>query len=315
MLYIIAGHGAGDPGAIGNGYREADLARALCARMAEMGGDSVTYLDSSRNWFRDGGISRYRFAPNSQIVEEHLDSFAGPGPRGAHVCIGSGMTPDATDRTLGNVMGAILPGRSQLVTAIPLSNASRAAARGIPYRLVENGFITNKTDVGIFFEQLDHIAQAQLEAFGISVNVEKPRPNHPTKEPGGSSMFRLFNENNGRHFYTSDANESQALQGMGWVLEGEAWKSNPNEVPIYRLCSKNGMEHLLTINKAERDGLMSAGWTYEGIEGYSKGDVNVYRLYNPNNGDHVYTTSNNEVGALEGSGWHNEGVAFFAEEE
>lgn len=36
-LFIIAGHGAGDSGAVGNGYTEAERVRALASRIAVLG--------------------------------------------------------------------------------------------------------------------------------------------------------------------------------------------------------------------------------------------------------------------------------------
>ena len=50
-LFIIAGHGAGDPGATGNGYTEAERVRALAARIGALGGSNVTIADTSRNWY------------------------------------------------------------------------------------------------------------------------------------------------------------------------------------------------------------------------------------------------------------------------
>ena len=49
-VFIIAGHGAGDCGAVGNGYTEAERVRALANRIKELGGDSVMLGDTSRNW-------------------------------------------------------------------------------------------------------------------------------------------------------------------------------------------------------------------------------------------------------------------------
>ena len=56
-LFIIAGHGAGDPGATGNGYTEAERVRALAARIGALGGSNVTIADTSRNWYADKGRS------------------------------------------------------------------------------------------------------------------------------------------------------------------------------------------------------------------------------------------------------------------
>lgn len=37
-VLFVAGHGAGDPGAVGNGFTEAALVRKLAARIGELGG-------------------------------------------------------------------------------------------------------------------------------------------------------------------------------------------------------------------------------------------------------------------------------------
>ena len=41
-LYVIAGHGAGDCGAVGNGYTEAERVRVLASRIKALGGNNVT---------------------------------------------------------------------------------------------------------------------------------------------------------------------------------------------------------------------------------------------------------------------------------
>ena len=47
-LFIIAGHGAGDPGAVGNGYNEAERVRALANRIKVLGGNNVMLGDTNR---------------------------------------------------------------------------------------------------------------------------------------------------------------------------------------------------------------------------------------------------------------------------
>jgi hypothetical protein len=167
-LYVICGHGAGDPGACGNGYSEAERVRALGARIAELGGSSVTLLDTSRNWYADRGIERLSIPSGDALVELHMDS-ASPDAHGGHVIIQAGIGgPDAYDRALAASISAIFPGRSQgIVECSGLANPHRAAVRGINYRLVENGFVTNAHDVEIFNSRLDDIAGAYLAAFGI----------------------------------------------------------------------------------------------------------------------------------------------------
>lgn len=166
-LFVIAGHGAGDPGAVGNGYTEAERVRALANRIKALGGDNVTLGDTSRDWYADNGISSLSMDKSWQIIELHMDS-ASASARGGHVIIKSGFSPDTYDTALANFIGGILPGRSNLIVGrSDLANPNRAAAKGYSYRLVEFGFITNSTDVNIFNTKMDDIARGVLNCFGI----------------------------------------------------------------------------------------------------------------------------------------------------
>lgn len=167
-LFIIPGHGAGDPGACGHGYSEAERVRALAKRIKALGGSAVTLADFSRNYYEDGGISRLSLPADTQIIELHMDS--GPSEaRGGHVIIQAGIGgPDKYDKALASSISRIFPGRSEkLVERDDLANPARAAAMGYGYRLVEHGFISNADDVHTFNARMDDIARAYLDAFGI----------------------------------------------------------------------------------------------------------------------------------------------------
>lgn len=167
-LFVIAGHGAGDPGAVGNGYQEAERVRALANRIKALGGDNVTLGDTSRNWYEDRGISSLSIPKDYQIVELHMDSNQSASPHGGHVVIYSGYSPDAYDTALANFIGSILPGRASLIVGrSDLANPKRAANRGYGYRLIECGFITNAGDVDTFNSRMDELAAGILAAFGI----------------------------------------------------------------------------------------------------------------------------------------------------
>ncbi len=166
-LFIIAGHGAGDSGAVGHGYTEAERVRALASRIAALGGSNVTVGDMSRNWYRDGGITRLNVSKNYQILELHMDS-ASPSARGGHVIIKSGFAPDTYDNALASMIGSIFPGRSNLIVGrSDLANVNRAASKGYGYRLMECGFISNAGDIQTFNNRMDDIARGILNAFGI----------------------------------------------------------------------------------------------------------------------------------------------------
>lgn len=174
-LFVIAGHGAGDPGATANGFAEAERVRALAAKIKERGGNGVTLADTSRNWYADGGLNALDLPDGWQVVELHMD--AAPGARGGHVIYKAGMQPDAYDRALAERIAAMFPGRAnRLVGRSDLANVNRAAARGIPYRLVENGFITSEADLGTFNARLDELAQLYVDVFGAHGEPEPAQP-------------------------------------------------------------------------------------------------------------------------------------------
>lgn len=166
-LFIIAGHGAGDPGAMGNGYSEAERVRALAQRIYDLAPAGTVQLgDFSRNYYADSGINSLNVDKDTLVVELHMDS-ATPSAKGAHVIIKEGYSPDWFDMALAKGLSTYMPGRSNsIVGRSNLANVNRAAARGINYRLTENGFITNAGDIAKF-NDLDKLARIYLDAAGI----------------------------------------------------------------------------------------------------------------------------------------------------
>ncbi|MDO4622177.1 MAG: hypothetical protein Q4B22_04415 [Eubacteriales bacterium] len=129
-------------------------------------------------------------------------------------------------------------------------------------------------------------------------------------------VYRLYNPNNGEHFYTTSAGEKNNLVKVGWSYEGIGWTApKTSKTPVYRVYNPNAGEHHYTTSKGEKNYLVKVGWKDEGIAFYSddaKG-VAVYRQYNPNavTGTHNYTTSKGENDALVKAGWKAEGIGWY----
>ena len=175
-VFLICGHGAGDSGAVGNGYQEQERVRTLGARIKALGGDYVTLADTSKNWYKTAGINTLTIPKDWQILELHMDSGAASA-RGGHVIIKQGYTADKYDNALAKMLKEILPGRSNMIVGRgDLANVNRAASKGYGYRLVEFGFISNANDVKIFNSRMDDIAEGVLEAFDIPTKRIKQVP-------------------------------------------------------------------------------------------------------------------------------------------
>lgn len=195
--YIICGHGAGDSGACAHGYQEAERVRALGAEIKRLGGNSVVLMDTSRNWYADKGLNTYPFPDDAAIVELHMDSLTATS-RGGHVIIPSGYGgADELDTRLVSVVTKFFPGRAvTLDERSDLANCNRAKARGLNYRLVENGFISNADDLDTFNSHLTDIARAYLDAFGVAADESAPSapstpatPSEPAKGPIGTALL------------------------------------------------------------------------------------------------------------------------------
>lgn len=313
-LNVIAGHGAGDPGACGNGYTEAERVRALASAIKERGGSSVTLLDTSRNWYADNGVSSLSIPKGDALIELHMDS-ATASAKGGHVIIKAGIGgADQYDKALAASIASIFPGRAQsIVERSDLANPNRAYARGINYRLLECGFITNSGDVQTFNSRMGEIADAILAAFGIGstgASTPAPEPARVSIERVDHAVYRLRNDGNGDHLFTPNHAEAETIAALGWVYEGVAWKYADEGDEVCRLYNPANGLHFLTANHTEHDSLVKAGWVCEGETFCSGTGADVYRLYNHNNGAHHFTTDANERDTLARAGWTSEGVAF-----
>lgn len=206
-IFIIAGHGDGDPGASGNGYKEYERVRALAKKIKAYGGDNVTVGDTSRDWYKDNLISSLNISKDWQIVELHMDGASASSARGGHVIINSTYDPDKYDKALAEFISDILPGRaSTIVKRSDLANPKRAAAKGYPYRLLECGFITNAQDVKIFNGQMDDIAKGILSVFGIKASGSAAGTSKPVESKPAASTSKP----------AASASKTEQLKVDGW---------------------------------------------------------------------------------------------------
>ena len=196
-LYIICGHGAGDPGATGNGYNEAELVRALGKKMKKLCGSNVVLLDVKRNWYADKGVSSYPFPKDAIVYELHLDSSSSSSAKGGHVIIKKGIKADKYDKKIAKFITGMFPGRSaSIVGRNDLANINRAALRGINYRLIECCFISNKNDVKKFNDNIDKIAKGLIECAGLKIieSDKSDKKEDSTKKESKKSITTIAKE-------------------------------------------------------------------------------------------------------------------------
>ena len=213
-LFIIAGHGHGDSGAVGYGYTEAERVRALAQKLLDIGGGDVTVADTTRNWYADKGISSLNIPKSWHILELHMDSGSASA-KGGHVIIKKGHSANQCDIALANFICSFFPGRANAIVGRDnLANVNRASAKGYDYRLLENGFITNQDDLDKFNSQMNELAIGILNSFGIATTqpIKKPEPIDGEIKAGG--VTQSGNDKLGDISYQSH------MRDIGWA----AWQ-------------------------------------------------------------------------------------------
>ena len=169
-LFVIPGHGAGDSGAVGNGYKEAERVRALATKVKEYGGDNVILSDFNLNSYRSNIIGKCQVPNDCLILELHIDSSKNTKARGGHVIINANFKADEYDEALAKMISTIFPGRAKtIVGRTDLANVRRAADKGYNYRLLECCFISNTEDIKKFNAEMDKLAKEILGCFKIAV--------------------------------------------------------------------------------------------------------------------------------------------------
>ena len=169
-LFVIPGHGAGDSGAVGNGYKEVERVRALATKVKEYGGDNVILSDFNLNSYRSNIIGKCQVPNDCLILELHIDSSKNTKARGGHVIINANFKADEYDDALATMISTMFPGRAKtIVGRTDLANVRRAAEKGYNYRLLECCFISNTEDIKKFNAEMDKLAKEILGCFKIAV--------------------------------------------------------------------------------------------------------------------------------------------------
>lgn len=187
-ILIISGHGAGDSGACGCGYKEADLTRKA-ASILEGKLDAydckVVRYPSARNAYEDNkrGEMQDSFSKYGLVVEIHFNSYNGS----AHGC--ECLYRPARMRNLAAKVSKAISeegffnrGAKQRTDLMNMNTCYRS---GVPYILIETCFIDNKNDMARYakeiYEVWDNVAEAICKYYGIEKLASAGKPVETSK--------------------------------------------------------------------------------------------------------------------------------------
>lgn len=183
-ILLIAGHGAGDPGAVGNGYKEADLTREVAALVKSRLGKyaAVDIADTSKNWYEQilkKGQS-FNFRPYNYALEIHFnagvsDSSGNGKTTGTEVFVTTaekGVTVE--EKIVGHISS--LGFRNRGVKYKNWGLIDHIKRQGVSAALLEVCFIDDKDDMKLYAEKKNQIADAIVkgiaEGYGLKTEEE-----------------------------------------------------------------------------------------------------------------------------------------------
>lgn len=170
---LVMGHGAGDPGARGNGNTEANLLRKkllphLEKYAKEVKKSKIVFYNPKHNMVTDtrkGGGS-HKVKKTTSVIMFHFDASTSRYANGGHVII-CHRKPNTREKKMAAVIKKYV-GLNKAYNGYSyrtdLKNCNVLRRRGIDFSLVETGFITNKRDYQQINKHIDKIAKGYIEA-------------------------------------------------------------------------------------------------------------------------------------------------------
>ncbi|MDH6367569.1 MULTISPECIES: N-acetylmuramoyl-L-alanine amidase [unclassified Breznakia] len=239
-ILLIAGHGAGDSGALGNGYREADLTRELVGLIApKLRGDGVTVAvrDITRNAYADAQNGTLDVLGYDYVFEVHFNAFNDAAAHGTEIYVTTLEKEVTVEANVLKALGKYFTVRGGGVKVTNFSVITTAKNQGVSSALVETCFITNKADMDKYQANkvaiANDIAQAIRAGFGVSATapaekppvVEAPKPSTPptgaTIVVGSKVQPKTTTDYNGTHlaaFVTQNVYQVVEVKGDRVVL-------------------------------------------------------------------------------------------------
>lgn len=152
-ILLISGHGAGDSGAVGCGYKEADLTRTatyILEGKLEAYDLTVDRYPTARNAYEDnkaGNLAR-SFKSYDLVIEVHFNSYNGSA-HGTEVLYRADNCKTIAKRVSAAIASFGFTDRGAKYRS-DLMNMNTCLRQGVPYILIETCFIDSASDMKLY---------------------------------------------------------------------------------------------------------------------------------------------------------------------
>lgn len=254
-ILLIAGHGAGDPGAPGCGYQEATLTRELVNLIAPKLRKyaTVDVYNESRSAFYDVQNGTFNIGRYDYVLEVHFNAFNGKG-YGTEIYVTDTEKYTDVEHSIMNKLGKYftLRGSDRGVKVTNWLVIYTCKCLGISSALLETCFIDNKDDMAKYQANKDSIAQGIVDGivdgFGLKANDTEQKPANkpvvhkkPTKPSKPAQPDQILNV--GEYFMIDGVHRvDQVLPAMDSIWCEEMTGNGGNSIQAGPLtkCDKKG---------------------------------------------------------------------------
>lgn len=175
-ILIIAGHGDGDCGAVGNGYNEADLTREVAKLLKPKLEDyaDVAIADTKKNWYKHiiKKGNYFNFKLYDYVLEIHLNSSDKESANGTEIYV------TTSEKSYG-VETNIVKGISDIgftnrgVKKTNYSLIWHIKKQGVSSALLEVCFISNENDMKLYQAKKNEIIKAIADGIIKGFNLKR----------------------------------------------------------------------------------------------------------------------------------------------
>lgn len=178
-ILLIAGHGAGQPGACGNGYKEVDLTREVVNILEKKLKQyaTVDVYDQRRNAFCDVQDGKFKIGKYDYVLEVHFNASNGKG-HGTEIYVTTRENGISVEQAIMKNMSKFftLRDNDSIFDGVKRTNflvINTVKSRGMSGALLETCFIDNKSDIEIYQKNKDAICQAICDGIVSGFGLKK----------------------------------------------------------------------------------------------------------------------------------------------
>lgn len=253
-ILLISGHGAGDPGASGNGYKEAEetirIVKKLETKLDKY--CDVLHYPYDRNAFKD--IENGKFAVSLKgvdyVFEVHLNSFKDSSANGTEIWVTSMEKTIGVEKKIMSKLEKYFKVRGVKRTNFLVIRYCKN--KGVSSALIETCFISNKKDMDTYEKNFDGVVQGMcdgiVEGFGLKKS-SKPKPVKPSKPSKPSKPTTEY-------YKKCSANKLSLVDGLKEIGVDSSFAhrkkiAKANKILMYRGTTTQNVK-LLNLLKAGR---------------------------------------------------------------